>query len=157
MWVCSRDGNWNYKWYWTLQPTTSLRAEIGLREACASKHPHPGNFWLSVSPFCKPTPSFPALCHPHPGADSSLPLPFSRHGPHGDTPRVPLWRGQRVPLRGTGHCSILGMCSSAPTQTPARGLQRAQGGCRTCSLPLWRDPVKAHSSCKPHLHLPTQT
>lgn len=126
---------------WTLQPPASRQAEAGLRETCASKHPRPGNFWLSVSPFCKPTPSFPALCHPHTGADISLPLSFPWHGPRGNITlrAATLERAAGDSRRDAGHSSILGMFSSAPTETTARGLhrlQRTQGGCRTCGLPL---------------------
>lgn len=106
-----------------LQPIGFRQAEVSLRETCASKHLHPGNIWLSVSPlllslFCKLKPSFPPFCHRNVDADISLPFTFSRRVPYwnGTLGAAALERGTDTPCRDTGHCSTLGMCSRCPNR-----------------------------------------
>lgn len=148
-----------------LQPITSRQAEVSLRETCASKRPHPGNIWLSVSPlllslFCKPKPSFPSFCHPNVDADISLPFTFSRHVPYwkGMLRAAALERAADNTFRDNGHCSILGMRSRCLNR------QNCLWDAPTAENPKWvldMQPAyeetlcKAHTSCKPYISLQT--
>lgn len=122
---------------WTLQPITSQRADVSLRETCASKHPHPGNIWLSVSPlllslFWKTKSSFPSFCHPNVDADISPPFTFSKCVPYwnGTLRAAVLERAADNISRATGHCSILGICSGHPnTENCLWDAQAAQNPC----------------------------